>query len=209
MLTLVPSETYRANASWPAGPVVLSSLQAARTTRATALAAIDQLRFITSPQGWNDEGRAAGNKRLIISVITQRRATPEYEWIRRAHRALAAGIVHCPAHWAECQFEDHRRLLREPPSPCVPIRTEHQQTAADRSNAARPSRVDAAPARIRCARGSPLDRRSSEAPRRQRDHEVRAPLRTRTTCHRLQPSSQKACPLHRIVDREHDRVAHL
>src|SRR5438874_7151095 len=106
MLTLVPIETYLAKASCPGGPVVLSSLQEARTTRARAPAAKDRLRFITSPQGWNRRGGKAGNRRLIISVITQRRATPERGSHLRAHRAAEAVVAPIPVH------SEARRFLR-------------------------------------------------------------------------------------------------
>src|SRR5438105_9566915 len=73
MLTLVPIETYLAKASCPGGPVVLSSLQEARTTRARAPAAKDRLRFITSPQGWKP-ARREGRKQAADNICNHPKA---------------------------------------------------------------------------------------------------------------------------------------
>src|SRR2546423_15236524 len=73
MLTLVPIETYVAKASCPRGPVVLSSLQEARTTRARAPAEKDRLRFITSPQGVEPAWRG-GRKQAAVNICNHPKA---------------------------------------------------------------------------------------------------------------------------------------
>src|ERR1700736_1722184 len=110
MLTLVPRETYFANASCPLGPVMwtLSLLHAARDTRRPAAPADkNQLRVITNPQGEQTSVPEGGG--LIISDITERRATPEFGCCDRAHRAWEAEAGRCLEHSEGCQCEVMRR----------------------------------------------------------------------------------------------------
>src|SRR3982074_1478332 len=104
MLTLVPSETYFAKASCPLGPVMwtLSLLHPARdTTRPTAPADKNQLRFITNPRGEQTSVPEGGG--LIISDITERRATPEFGCCDRARRAWEVESEPCLECWAGFQ----------------------------------------------------------------------------------------------------------
>src|SRR5687767_6805837 len=110
MLTLVPIDTYVAKASCPFGPVTLmssSSHAATDNTRAMAAAGENQLRVTTIPQRGATSGATPSG--LIISALTETRATLWCEWHRRAHRAWEEACVRYRGHSDGRPYEDRNQ----------------------------------------------------------------------------------------------------